>query len=267
MPSSAVTAFRKLHESSCFVMPNPWDIGSAKALHRLGYEALASTSAGAAWAMGAADGAVPLDQMLSHLRDLVGATPLPVNADFADGFASAPEDVARNVTACVETGVAGLSIEDSTGDAKQPLYPFDLALARVKAARAAIDATGSGVVLTARCESFLTGQPDLGETVRRITAFAEAGADCLYAPFLPDEAAIRAVIAAAGGRPVNVLLAGPGVTVSQLADLGARRISVGGALARAAWGGFLSSVADLKAGAFKLFAPVAPFASLNEIFR
>ena len=266
MPSPAIAAFRKLHESGCFVMPNPWDVGSARALHRLGFEALASTSAGAAWALGCADGEVSLDGMLQHLRDLVAATPLPVNADFANGFADDIDPMARNVSACVQTGVAGLSIEDSTGRAEQPLYDFDHAVARIAAARWAIDAHGGQVVLTGRCESFLTASPDLGETVRRIAAYAEAGADCLYAPFLPDEAAIRAVIRAAGGKPVNVLMPGPGFTVEQLAGLGARRISVGGALARAAWGGFLSATADLKAGAFQPFASIAPFTSLNSVF-
>ncbi len=267
MPSPAITAFRKLHESGCFVMPNPWDVGSARALHRLGFEALASTSAGAAWALGQADGKVPLEGMLQHLRELVAATPLPVNADFADGFADELDPLARNVSACVQTGVAGLSIEDSTGRAEQPLFDFDHAVARIAAARWAIDAHGGHVVLTGRCESFLTASPDLDDTVRRIRAYADAGADCLYAPFLPDEAAIRAVVAAAGGKPVNVLLPGPGFTVSQLANLGVRRISVGGALARAAWGGFLSAVHDLQGdGAFQPFAPIAPFKSLNAVF-
>ncbi|HUN52994.1 MAG TPA: isocitrate lyase/phosphoenolpyruvate mutase family protein, partial [Candidatus Sulfotelmatobacter sp.] len=237
-PSAKRAEFRRLHESGCFVLPNPWDAGGVRVLEQLGAKALASTSAGFAWSIGKPDGAVTLEEMLAHLTALAAMTELPVNADFEHGYADAPDAVAKNVTRAVATGVAGLSIEDSTGRPDRPLYDFAHAVERVKAARAAIDAGGTGTLLTARSEGFFVGRPDLDETVKRLKAFAEAGADCLYAPGLPDHAAIGAALKAVAPKPVNVLAAGPGFKVAELAALGVRRVSVGGALARAAWGGF-----------------------------
>lgn len=267
-PSAKRAEFRRLHESGCFVLPNPWDAGSAKLLQSLGAKALASTSAGYAWSIGKPDGAVTLDEMLAHLGELAGMTDLPVNADFEHGYADAPDSVAANVTRAVAMGVAGLSIEDSTGRADEPLYDFALAVERVKAARAAIDAGGSGTLLTARSEGFFVGRPDLAETIKRLKAFAAAGADCLYAPGLPDLAAIAEAVKAVAPKPVNVLVSGPGFKVPDLAGLGVRRVSVGGALARAAWGGFLSAArAIMEEGAFQPFAPIAPFRNLNAAFK
>ena len=258
--------FRRLHESGCFVMPNPWDRGSAVALERLGFPALATTSAGFAWSRGRRDGGVPLDEALEHLRDVARAVAVPVNADFEGAFAVEPERVAENVSLAGATGVAGLSVEDSTGDPAEPLFPFELALARVRAARAALDAAGSGVLLTARSEGFIRGRPDLSETVRRIRAFAEAGADCLYAPGIRSRAEIEAVVAAAAPRPVNVL-AWDGVTVAELAAWGARRISVGGSLARAAWTGFLDAAREIaERGTFTSLGRAVTGGSLNERF-
>jgi 2-methylisocitrate lyase-like PEP mutase family enzyme len=260
--------FRRLHEAGCFVLPNPWDAGSTKLLQAMGFKALASTSAGYAWSIARPDGGVSRDEMLAHLRQLVDMTDLPVNADFEHGYADAPDGVAANVTLAVATGVAGLSIEDSTGRPEQPLYDFALAVERIKAARAAIDAGRTGTLLTARSEGFFAGRPDLEETIKRLKAFAAAGADCLYAPGLPDHAAIAAVIAAVAPKPVNVLVSGPGFKVAELAALGVRRVSTGGALARAAWGGFLSAARDmLDPGAFQPFAPIAPFRNLNAAFK
>ncbi len=259
-------AFRRLHDSGTFLIPNPWDVGSAKLLAGLGFKALASTSGGMAWAMGKPDYGVTRDEVLAHLTLLSAATDLPLNADFENGFADDPDGVAANVALAVEAGVSGLSVEDSTGKKKTPLYDFDLAVARIAAARAAIDATGSGVLLTARCEAFLVGIKDLDEVIRRLKAFSDAGADVLYAPFLPDLDATAAVIAAVGPKPVNVLLPGPGNTVSDLAAIGARRISVGAALARVAYGAFVEAAAGLSDnGAFGAFAPIAPFTSFNEV--
>ena len=266
--AAQVAAFRRLHEAGCFVLPNPWDVGGARLLQKMGFLALASTSAGAAWSMGKPDGGVTLEEMLDHLRLLAEATDLPVNADFQNGFAVGPGEVANNVVLAAATGIAGLSIEDSTGWAADPLYDFDLSVARIKAARAAIDLTGSGVVLTARSEGFLVGRPDLEETLRRLRAYAEAGADCLYAPGLPDMESIAAVVEAAGPKPVNVLVGGPGRTVAELAAAGVRRVSVGAALARAAWGGFVSAAQAIgEDGAFQPFAPIAPFKGLNAAFE
>jgi 2-methylisocitrate lyase-like PEP mutase family enzyme len=255
-------AFRQLHESGCFVLPNPWDVGSAKILQHLGFKALASTSAGMAWAMGRADGQVSLDEVLLHLSSLAHATDLPLNADFENGFADAPDEVARNVALAVDTGVSGLSIEDFPGGAATGLYDFDLAVERIAAARAAIGS--SGVVLTARSEGFLRGAPDMDETIRRLNAFAKAGADCLYAPGLREEAQIRQLVEAVAPKPVNIL--SPGLPVATIAGLGARRISLGGAMARVAYGAAYAAVAEVaEQGTFGAFAkPAGP--SLNPIF-
>ena len=269
MPATSVAdkraAFRKLHESGCFVIPNPWDAGSAVLLQSLGFKALASSSAGMAWSMAKPDNKVERDEVLAHLRALTTVTDIPLNADFENGFADEPDGVAANVARAVETGVAGLSIEDSTGNREAPLYEFDLAVARIKAARAAIDKTGSGVLLTARSEGFFVGRPDLDETVKRLKAFAAAGADVLYAPGIREDAQIQAVVQAAGGKPVNMLTMGHSVT--ELARLGIRRISVGGSLARVAWGEFIRTAKEIAAeGTFEHFKQGAPGAELNRLF-
>lgn len=266
-----VDAFRKLHESGCFVMPNPWDEGSARWLRGQGFKALASTSAGFAFTQARADQDVPREMMLAHLAELVKAVPdLPVNADFENGYADTPDGVAANVKLCIATGVAGLSIEDATGRSDEPLYPFALAVERIRAARRAVDETGSGVLLTARAECFLTGHPEpLKEAVRRIEAYAEAGADVLYAPGPRTAADIGAIVAAAGGKPVNALVYGDfGLSVSDIAAAGARRISIGGALARAAWAAFIEATRLIaEEGSFKGFAGNGPSAPLNPFFR
>lgn len=268
--SPQVEAFRKLHEAGCFVMPNPWDFGSARWLRGQGFKALATTSAGYAFTQGRADQDVPRDMMLAHLAEIVKAVPdLPVNADFENGYADTPDGVAANVKLCVATGVAGLSIEDATGRQDEPLYPFELAVERVKAARKAIDETGSGVVLTARAECFLTGHPEaLKESVRRIEAYAAAGADVLYAPGPKTSADIAAIVAAAGGKPVNTLIYGDfGLSVADVAAAGTRRISIGGALARAAWSAFIEATRLIaEEGSFKGFAGNGPSAPLNPFF-
>jgi len=228
-------AFRALHDEGCFTLPNPWDAGSAVRLKKLGFKALASTSAGAAWALGQSDGGLSRDQVLDHLRMLCAATDLPVNADFEAGFADSPEGVAESVTLAVETGVAGLSIEDRVG---KDLYDTAVAVERIKAARAAIDATGENVVLVGRTEGFLIGRKDLPATIDRLVAYAEAGADCLYAPGVIDLEQVSAIVKAVAPRPVNVLMAWPGQSVAPLAEIGVRRVSVGAALAGAAWAGF-----------------------------
>jgi len=240
-----VAAFRRLHEAGCFVMPNPWDIGSAVALEGMGFEALATTSAGNAWTLGVPDNGLLRDQTLTHLRQVADAVNVPVNADFEGGFADDPEEVAANVKLATATGVAGLSIEDSTGDGDDPLYPFDLAVERVRAARRAIDESGTGVVLTGRSEGFVVGQPDLEETIRRLQAYAEAGADCLYAPRIETPEQVSAVVAAVAPKPVNLLANAPFITVAEAASLGVRRISVGGTLARTAWAGFLAAAEEI----------------------
>lgn len=258
-------AFRQLHESGCFVIPNPWDAGSAVLLQSLGFKALASTSAGMAWSMAKPDNKVERDDVLAHLRLLTAATDIPVNADFENGFADDPDGVAANVAKAVETGIAGLSIEDSTGNRDAPLYDLDLAVRRIAAARAAIDKTGSGVLLTARSEGFFVGRPDLDETVRRLKAYSAAGADVLYAPAIREEAQIRAVVQAAAGKPVNMLTMGQ--SVAELAQLGIRRISVGGSLARAAWGELIRTAKEIAAeGTFEHFKQGAPGAELNRLF-
>lgn len=271
--SVAVEEFRALHESGCFVLPNPWDAGTARYLQHLGFEAVATTSAGFAFSRALPDSvsAMPVDLVLAHVREIVGATTLPVNADFQNCYSHNLEGVAANVARCIATGVAGLSIEDATGDDANPLYDFALALDRVKAARAAIDASEIPVVLTARCEAWLVGDPDpLRTSLERLIAFADAGADCLYAPGVtkPDE--IMAIVKAVAPKPVNVLVSTNNCdfTVSQLADLGVRRVSVGSALARVAWGAFIQSARDIKqTGAFKTFADAASFNELNDLFE
>ncbi|MGZ5403421.1 MAG: isocitrate lyase/PEP mutase family protein [Nocardioides sp.] len=240
-----IDQFRRLHEDGCFVMPNPWDAGSARVLEQLGFPALATTSAGFAWTLGRTDTNATLDEVLTHLRTVVDAVTVPVNADFEGGHAVEPDDVAANVRLAVETGIAGLSIEDSTGDPAEPLHELDLAVARIAAARRAIDDSGTGVVLTGRSEGFVVGRPDLDETVRRLQAYAEAGADCLYAPRIDQVAHVEAIVTAVAPLPVNLLINAPFITVAEAADLGVRRISVGGTLARAAWGGWLAAAREI----------------------
>jgi len=240
-----VVAFRRLHSSGCFVMPNPWDVGSARALEQMGFTALATTSAGFAWTLGRADNQVALDEALEHLRLVADAVTVPVNADFQGGFADDPQQVSANVELAVATGIAGLSIEDSTGDDAEPLYEFDLAVERVQAARQAIDESGTGVVLTGRSEGFVCGRPDIDETIRRLRAYADAGADCLYAPRIDNVEHIAAIVSAVSPKPVNLLINAPFITVTEAANLGVRRISVGGTLARAAWRGFLEAANEI----------------------
>lgn len=262
-------SFRELHRSGCFVMPNPWDAGTAAYLAHLGFPALATSSSAMAFALGAPDGrgAVPLDVVLGHIAAIVAATALPVNADFEGGYADRPDDVATNVARCVDTGVAGLSIEDSTGDAAAPLYDLDLAVRRVAAARSAVDRSGGEVLLTARAECFLTGHPDpLAEAVRRLRAYAEVGADVLYAPGVRDPHSISAVVEAAGDLPVNVLAGPGGPTVPELEALGVRRVSVGSGLNRAAWGGLDRAARALLAGDVAPLADGLPFATLDDLF-
>jgi 2-methylisocitrate lyase-like PEP mutase family enzyme len=263
-------AFRKLHDSGCFVIPNPWDAGTARYLRHLGFKALATTSSGLSFSRGLPDGdwAVPLDTVLSHIAEIVAAVDLPVNADFESGYAHDPEGVAASVTRCVEMGVAGLSIEDATGDRSKPLYDLPLAVERIKAARAAVES--SGVLLTARAECFLVGHPEpLKESIRRLQSYADAGAHVLYAPGVRQPEDIQAIVAAVAPKPVNVLMsANTGLTVSDLAELGVRRVSVGSSLARAAWTGFIRAaklIAD--EGSFAGFDGAVPFAELNGFFR
>jgi len=272
MPTPAVDRFRALHASGCFVLPNPWDVGSAVLLHHLGFEALASTSGGLAFSRGLPDdaGAIGLPAVLAHARELVTATPLPVNVDFQDGYAADAAGVAASVAACVATGAAGLSIEDATGDPARPLYERAEAIERVAAARAAIDASGTGVVLTARCEAWLVGDPAPAATaIDRLVAFADAGADCLYAPGVRDGETIAAIVRAVAPRPVNVIVSapGPGLTVAALADLGVRRISVGSALARVAWAAFARAAREIaEAGTFDGLAGATPYGEMLALF-
>ena len=240
-----VEAFHRLHGHGCFVMPNPWDVGTAVALEQMGFEALATTSAGHAWTLARADNGVRRNEALEHLRQIAGAVGVPVNADFEGGFADDPDEVATNVKLAAATGIAGLSIEDSTGDPGEPLYPFDLAVERVRAARRAIDESGAGVLLTGRSEGFVAGRPDIEETIRRLKAYAEAGADCLYAPGIETTEQISAVVAAVAPKPVNLLANAPFIAVSEAAELGVRRISTGGTLARTAWAGFLAAAREI----------------------
>ena len=261
-------AFRKLHESGCFVIPNPWNVGSARYLQGLGFKALATTSSGASHAQGLADGAMSLDQVLAHFGELAAATDVPLNADFEDGLADGLDGVAENVARCVATGVAGLSIEDSPNDGKTPLYDLDTAVARVKAARAAIDRAGGDVVFTARAENFIRGVNDLDDAIRRLKAYAAAGADCLYAPGIKTRAEIEAVVNAVAPKPVNFLNSGAlGFTVSDLAAMGVRRISVGGSLARVAMQAFIrTATAIAEDGKFDGFAGLITNQELNKFF-
>jgi len=261
--------YRQLHQSGCFVIPNPWDVGTARYLQGLGFKALASTSAGFAFTLGLPDGAVTRDTMLAHFREIASATDVPVNADFEGGYADAPEGVAESVRLCIATGVAGLSIEDSTSDPAIPLYDFDLALARVRAARAAIVKAGGDVVFTARSEGFVRGRPDLDETIRRLKAFADAGADCLYAPGIKTPEEIAAVVKAVAPKPVNFLMAtATDLTVNDLASLGVRRISLGGTLARVAWTALTRAArAIANESKFASLAGTMANAELNAFFR
>lgn len=265
--STAIDRFRQLHESGCFVIPNPWDIGSARLLVHLGFPALATTSSGFAWSIGRRDNHVSLDDALAHFRAIAAAVDVPVNGDFEGGFAIEPDEVAMNVTAAASTGVAGLSIEDSTGDKDNPLFDFDLAVRRIQAARAAIDRSGTGVLLTARSEGFITGRPDLGETIRRLNAFAAAGADCLYAPGLRAMSDIKSVLDAVAPKPVNVLVSTGFTTVAEMTAAGVRRISVGGALARTAWTGFLAAAKEIvEQGTFTALSRAIPGVEMNGYF-
>jgi 2-methylisocitrate lyase-like PEP mutase family enzyme len=269
--TSATATFRTLHASGCFVLPNPWDIGTAIYLKRLGFKALATTSAGFAFSRGKADGGIPRDEMLAHIREITTATSLPVNADFQAGYADKPEEIAGNVRLCVETGVAGLSIEDNTGRSDHPLYEKELAVERIRAARSAIESSETGVLLTGRCEAWLVEDADPLRTVLdRLIAYAEAGADCLYAPGAtkPDE--IAQIVKTVAPKPVNILVSGFNhqLAVSELADLGVRRISVGSGFALAAWGAFLRVAREIKTnGTFDLMSTNAPSADLNELFH
>jgi methylisocitrate lyase len=265
--STRVRVFRDLHQAGCFVIPNPWDVGSARLLAQLGFPALATTSSGFAWSLGRQDNHVTIVEALTHFSAIAAAVEVPVNGDFEGGFAEDPEGVARNVRFATATGIAGVSIEDSTGNADDPLFEFDRAVERVKAARHAIDESGSGVLLTGRSEGFIVGRPDLPETIRRLTAYAEAGADCLYAPGLRSKEDIATVVKAVAPKPVNVLMGGDLATVAELADLGVRRISVGGALARAAWTGFLDAVREIaQEGRFTRLGKAISFADINRAF-
>lgn len=260
--------FRRLHADGCFVMPNPWNVGTARYLQGLGFKALATTSAGFAHAQGYADGAVPLDLVLAHAREIAAATDVPVNCDFENGYADDPGKMAENVIRCVETGVAGLSIEDYTGTDAEPLYDFTLAVERVRSAREAIDRAGGGVVLTARTEGFIRKRPDLDETVRRLKAFADVGADCLYAPGIRTREQIETVVNAVAPKPVNLLISAPGITVSDAAAMGVRRISIGGTLARAAMHAFLNAAREIaEHGTFESFGGVMSNAEINAFFE
>ena len=261
-------AFHRLHEAGCFVIPNPWDVGSARMLQGLGFKALATTSSGFAWSQGRADNSVSRERVLAHLADIVAATDLPVNADFESGFAPDAAGVAQSVRMAIETGVAGLSIEDSTGQDKRPLFTIDEATERMRAARRAIDQAGGDTLLVGRAECFLVGRPDLDETIARLKAYAEAGADCLYAPGLHTREQIAAVVAAVAPKPVNLLIGSASeLTLADAAALGVRRISVGGALARSAWGGFMRAAKLIaEQGRFDGFADAASGAQLNAFF-
>ena len=270
--ADTIAAFRTLHESGCFVIPNPWDVGSARYLEMLGFKALATTSSGFAWSLGKSDTTVTLDEALAHLAAIAGILdaqlPAGMSFEFEGGFAVEPAGVGANVARAVATGIAGISIEDSTGDDAAPLFAFELAVDRVRAARASIDGSGTGVLLTGRSEGFISGRPDLAETIRRLTAYAEAGADCLYAPGLRSMTDISAVVAAVAPKPVNVLVGSDFTTVAELAAAGVRRISVGGALARAAWTGFMAAATEIAdGGTFTGLARAVPFPDIDGRFR
>jgi 2-methylisocitrate lyase-like PEP mutase family enzyme len=262
-------AFHKLHESGCFAIPNPWDVGSARFLQGLGFKALATTSSGFAWSHGHRDGGMSRDRVLDHLTDMVEATNLPINADFERGFAPDAAGVTESVRLAVATGVAGLSIEDSTGDASRPIYELHTAVARIRAARKAIDKAGGDTLLVGRAECFLHGQPDIGQTIHRLKAYADAGADCLYAPGIRTPEHIGAVVAGVAPKPVNLLMAWPGdLTMPEIAALGVRRVSVGGALARSAWGGFMRAAKLIaEQGKFDGFADAASGQELDGFFH
>jgi methylisocitrate lyase len=267
MPSDRYRTFQQLHQAGCFVIPNPWDIGSARLLVRLGFKALATTSSGFAWTLGRPDNKVTLEEALAHFRAVAAGVEVPVNADFEGGFAIDPEGVAAHVTAAAATGVAGLSIEDSTGNPANPLFGFELAVDRIRAARRAIDQSGRPVLLVGRSEGFIVGRPDLDETIRRLIAYAEAGADCLYPPGIRASEAIAAVVKAVAPKPVNILVGSDFTTVAELAKLGVRRISVGGALARAALTGFLTAAREIaERGTFEGLARALPFAEIDGSF-
>ncbi|BAT57676.1 carboxyvinyl-carboxyphosphonate phosphorylmutase [Variibacter gotjawalensis] len=259
--------FRRLHESGCFVIPNPWDVGSARYLASAGFKALATTSAGAAWTLGYADGKCPEDEMLAHIASIVNATNLPVNADFEGGHSDSPDDIGGSVTRCIETGVAGLSIEDYTNDKDDPIYDFDLAVARIKSARLAVDRAGGDVLLVGRAEGLIRNRPDFDEIIRRLDAYSSAGADCLYAPGIATAEQIAAVVKVAGRKPVNVLMGAPSkLSVKDLEELGVRRISVGGSLARSAWGGFVRAVKTItEQGTFDGFKDAMPGVEINKL--
>ena len=263
--TSRCEVFRELHRSGCFVVPNPWDRGSARLLAGLGFRALATTSSGFAASRGRADHHVSLEETLVQLRSVADAVEIPLNADFEGGFATSPADVGANVLLAAETGIAGLSIEDSTGDSSNPLFDFKLATERIAAARHAIDESGTGILLTGRSEGFIAGRPDLAETIRRLTAYAEAGADCLFAPGIRSKAEISAIVKAVSPKAVNVLVGSDFTTVAELRDLGVRRISVGGALSRAAWTGFLEAAKEIaEQGSFTGLSRALPFAEINR---
>jgi 2-methylisocitrate lyase-like PEP mutase family enzyme len=266
-PADRCRVFAQLHQAGCFVIPNPWDLGSARLLVQLGFPALATTSSGFAWSLARPDNHVSLQEALAHLHTMAHGIVVPLNADFEGGFATDPATVGANVAAASRTGIAGLSIEDSTGEPSRPLFDFGLAVERIRAARRALDDSGTGILLTGRSEGFLVGRPDLTETIRRLTAYAEAGADCLYAPGIRSKADIKAVVTAVAPKPVNVLVGSDFATVAELADLGVRRISVGGALARAAWTGFLDAAKEIAGpGTFTGLARAIPFADINGSF-
>ena len=266
-PQDKRAQFRKLHESGCFVLPNPFDVGTAKALQHLGFKAIASTSAGFAWAIGKADNRVTVEDVCNHLAAISAAVDIPVNADFEGGFAVEPEGVATNVARAVKTGLAGLSIEDSTGDKTKPLFDRNLAIERIKAARKAIEADHSGVLLTGRCEAFLWGVTDLKLVVDRLLAYSDAGADCLYAPGLKTREDIAAVVKAVAPKPFNLLIGASGLSLAEARDIGVRRISVGGSLARSAWAGFMKAAKEMAdKGTFTELASGYPGAELNKLF-
>lgn len=258
--------FHDLHRSGCFVMPNPWDLGSLRILTDLGFKAVATTSAGFAWSQGKQDGGSSLDEALGHLRMLAGAARLPVNADFENGYAREPDAIYANYGLAVRTGIAGISIEDGTRDEKSPLYDFDLAVQRVVAARRAIDDSGTGVLLTARSEGMFVGCADFAETLRRLRAFADAGADCVYAPGMRELRDIKALAEAVAPKAVNILLGSGFATVAALAELGVRRISVGGTLARIAWTGFLKAARELSKGTFASANDALSYQETNGLF-
>ena len=268
-PADKRRTFRALHQSGCFVIPNPWTVGTARWLQGLGFKALATTSSGYAYSQGYSDGDVTLDMVLAHCREIANAADVPVNADFEGGYAHDPAGVAENVRRCVETGVAGLSIEDFTGDDADPLYDFDLAVKRVRAARDAIEKAGGGVVFTARTEGFIKQRPDMAETIRRLKAFADAGADCLYPPGIRTREQIETVVKAVAPLPVNLLMSSAsGLTVKDIADMGVRRISIGGTLARVAMNAFIKAAREIASeGKFDSFAGVLSNAELNAFFH